>query len=591
MIGSNLLPHESMPETIGEDNVIPATTDHKRKLDTGGYESNDTSEAEYRDEAMNAIYRNTPLNRLGSRMKKKRRRFLQHGLYVSLIEDRITSLEESVRLLASKHNKMDTQISDSSDEETLKLSFESQVAKVNRVGREGFKEEQSIALGGVEVYRSTLPWHRSERKPVLYTHAIDVLVSEAHVSNNGRGRKLKRGHAIYSASEPADYSTMPNESDVLVQTPQRIRINSNLLLLTLERITKQKFTTIYRDRLVWPLVFLRPFKLFVQFEQEIRNYTTMLADKHKAAAAEGTESGIESTLGHTDQKTDHSISPRKLQAATNRNDSRLLEDFEDEPTESEEALRDLQLLIEVFAFDLKGLFDLRHRIQNGTAKMIAFADLWHLFSHGDVVCTPQCTQAYRILHFIGGREYLSGRRGFAAVRDDADGDDDEDHAQYAVQGREMEIPFTIQCLYYDFDGKRYGPKESTFRIRSYEGEIPITSLKVFPIKFCVDAAKLKNGFVQQGRRFVESSSVAHMQYTGQSLDHPREEIDSQIMVDFALALQKNSTREPRRQWTVTLGLKSQLESDIRETKEESTWTQHMGKPCNNQACCGTWTVF
>ena len=252
---------------------------------------------------------------------------------------------------------------------------------------------------------------------------------------------------------------------------------------------------------MWPLVFLRPFKLFVQFEQEIRNYTTKLADKYRVAAAEGTEN----TSGHADGKNEHSISPGKPQAAINGNDNRLLEDVEDESTESDGALRDLQLLLEIFDFDLKGLFDLRHRIQNGTAETIAFADLWHLFNHGDVVCTRECTQAYRILRFIGGREYLGDRQANTVVRNGADNDDDGFHTQYLVRGLERETPFTLQCFYYDFDGKRYGPRETIFKIQSYKGEVPITSLEVFPIRFCDDATIVENDFVQRGRRFVDLS--------------------------------------------------------------------------------------
>ena len=70
-------------------------------------------------------------------------------------------------------------------------------------------------------------------------------------------------------------------------------------------------------------------------------------------------------------------------------------------------LSHLALLIELFDTGLKGLFELRQAIADGTLEMIAFADLWHLYSMNDEVCSKyQSDQVYRVLHITGGRQYL-----------------------------------------------------------------------------------------------------------------------------------------------------------------------------------------
>ncbi|KAL9037100.1 MAG: hypothetical protein Q9214_005846 [Letrouitia sp. 1 TL-2023] len=69
---------------------------------------------------------------------------------------------------------------------------------------------------------------------------------------------------------------------------------------------------------------------------------------------------------------------------------------------------------------------------------------------------------------------------------------------------------------------------------------------------------LKRGLELRGKRFIELAQVSHKEYTGLTID-PREDIDSQIIVDFETAFQYNLT------WTPNLDIQYPAASDPRET--------------------------
>ena len=121
--------------------------------------------------------------------------------------------------------------------------------------------------------------HLSTSFPNRSLYVIEVLQSD--VSSVAEGRYGTRRRASSNRS--------------LKPIPERVRIRSNHLLRALEKITKGKFTlpdfvvenTDREQTLDWnkgkeipfsDMVFLRPFKLFVGFEKEIREYASSLKE-------------------------------------------------------------------------------------------------------------------------------------------------------------------------------------------------------------------------------------------------------------------------------------------------------------------------
>lgn len=99
--------------------------------------------------------------------------------------------------------------------------------------------------------------------------------------------------------------------------------------------------------------------------------------------------------------------------------------------------------------------------------------------------------------------------------------------------------FTIDSFHLDFDGKKFRLVQDKYEIPRYSGEIPIISLKVFPLCFLPEPTKTEtmNSLLERGQNFRSLTSVdaAHREYRGMSLDPEREEIDGRVIVDFRLA--------------------------------------------------------
>lgn len=134
-----------------------------------------------------------------------------------------------------------------------------------------------------------------------------------------------------------------------------------------------------------------------------------------------------------------------------------------------------------------------------------------------------------------------------------------------------ETPVILKCVYIDFDGKELGPISTTIEIPRYEGERDITKLEVFPLRFAKHPKiegkdALRNSLIARGKRFLEVACVKHMQYYGNALE-TKEEIDSQVVVDFeeALSSQKKKHLEGEGEdWTPQLELLIDPPSQERE---------------------------
>lgn len=163
---------------------------------------------------------------------------------------------------------------------------------------------------------------------------------------------------------------------------------------------------------------------------------------------------------------------------------------------------------------LIGIFNLRMQIARGTLRTIAFVDLWHLFTYGDEVCSREegsKHQIFRVLDFTGGRTNKSATR---RMRNNYGRDTPETDMN----------SFKVQCFNYYFNGKSFQPRTDIFAISPYEGEKPLTSLTVFPLRFSKECNQVRSDMVIRGRRQLELCNVSHKQYIGLTNDEPREDV-------------------------------------------------------------------
>tara|TARA_R110002060_G_scaffold5040_6_gene7800 strand:- start:620 stop:1039 length:420 start_codon:yes stop_codon:yes gene_type:complete len=116
------------------------------------------------------------------------------------------------------------------------------------------------------------------------------------------------------------------------------------------------------------IIIRRPFKLFCEFEKQIR-----------ASVAELETQTDKNTKG-------------KVQEITNTKPKMEYDD--------KDLLTDLKLLLEFLDVDLKSTLELRGKIRDGTATTIEYEDLWHLFKLGDnVIQQSGMCKVYRVINF------------------------------------------------------------------------------------------------------------------------------------------------------------------------------------------------
>ncbi|RFU80455.1 aaa family atpase [Trichoderma arundinaceum] len=167
---------------------------------------------------------------------------------------------------------------------------------------------------------------------------------------------------------------------------------------------------------------------------------------------------------------------------------------------------------------------------------------------------------------------------------------------------------TLHCVYIDFDGKQLGPVTQTFTIEKFDGEKAVTALEVYPIRFAegpvssyhrrseskaeAGEAGYRSKLIERGRMFVDVASIKHMHYNGFTLE-TRDEVDSQVMVDFAEAFAVKTAEAAASSTT------SNTSSDSRSSDQANNWQpkvqsiigQELGKKDSSekkaeQACSG-----
>ncbi|CAP99246.1 Pc22g19580 [Penicillium rubens Wisconsin 54-1255] len=318
----------------------------------------------------------------------------------------------------------------------------------------------------------------------------------------------------------------------------QIRLRSPVLLKVLNEVTDQ---LPHRGPHEHKVTFVRPLKLLTLFWKELLEHQKKLEQIHGDSTA---ESQVPSTA----------IGPLK-------------------ETESPKALEHLRLLNGFMSDHLGRVFKLREDFEKGTARKVAFCDLWHLFRPGTTVRTPATKQIqlYRVIRVTGGRPLYSTS---TFVEPPAN------HAGVKLKDQGYSPGnFIVECFYIDFDGAQYGPVNRTFQIRKYEGERDMTALPVYPLQCDPNHESIREAMVTRGENFAVLSNpqkTAHKQYHGLTLDKHPEQVESQVIIDFQLAFLEMSDNKPQ------IGLDNLVDHDIRETNLGHWYCTR----CDLEGCCG-----
>jgi hypothetical protein len=334
-------------------------------------------------------------------------------------------------------------------------------------------------------------------------------------------------------SEIASNSVRPSDigssdSRPKMEVPVRLAINSWQLQTQLEKIADCGIDS--GNKVMHP-----PWKLIVTYHEEIKKRLhdlEKIAQEHYGEPlAKGNELPEQAPV---EMKIESLEGERESKARTEEGSNWSLEECEvcerHGHKEKFECLRDtvshLKCFVDFMDNDLKHVFELRRGLQEATIREIAFEDLWHLFSPGDLLVTSgplRERQALKVFYTSGGRPTVRETFNFE---------------KYTIT-----TPFKIDCYWIDFDKKWLGPIHQTITIPRYEGKRPITQLTMsysddnviprtastFPIRFLEQPEIAIAALVKRGKRHRELTPFSHKRYCGpSSVEDPEYVSDASI---------------------------------------------------------------
>jgi hypothetical protein len=184
------------------------------------------------------------------------------------------------------------------------------------------------------------------------------------------------------------------------------------------------------------------------------------------------------------------------------------------------------LVEELLKVDLARPAQVYQEVRSGIVETIAFDHLWFLFAPGDLVITPgeRCNQAYKVAKVTGGQliipEITNSGRGNG--QSDNNGNLDDILDPYITQARQRYDELVVECFYYDSDGDILGPTKCQFKVKPYDGEIPISSLPIVPLRTVSGHNQMANDLAKRGLKYLQLTNVSHMYYEGVTSREPEE---------------------------------------------------------------------
>jgi len=390
---------------------------------------------------------------------------------------------------------------------------------------------------------------------------VDILIGEPIIDDDlgGYGRWYGYSGQVHKLDRPQDRKAVASMAPGQAPLPERIRIHSAALLQILAVILRSDG---------WPLeelngttaVLIRPFKALVYCERALRDWCTALEKKFKAAeedvpaAADGSAPGPpkdnpaqepgrdpDQVVADDDtaEKPSTGDSVTREEAAKqgdSPDDREAEEEGEDKPddlTKSSTALEHLKCLLSFVDSDISAK---QAYLNDPQCRKVFFWDLWQLFRPGVEVIGSDGKQAYRVIDVTSAKHRVAPAW----------------ERWNPSTNKRKKTPFSITCVYIDFDGTHLGPVQKVIDFKRFDGERDVTSLEVYPLRFHpvrpsdfgdvewkeVEALpsheRYRQKLICRGAKFLEVVAVKHMYYAGPTLE-VRDEVESQVVIDFETA--------------------------------------------------------
>jgi hypothetical protein len=382
-------------------------------------------------------------------------------------------------------------------------------------------------------------------------YAVDVLVSglllhqEIQQEHKLRdrlfdGRGLTPSSQIIKNKALAKAVKMANTNTKLIKDaqseekwPRRIRIQSPHLLRILARVNGERWT----DR---PRTYYRPFNSLIYHHPFMRKVLQKLERKLACRPVdEDSVSVISSRVAEEDSEVD---------------------DDDDEVQNSPEALACLRAYVEYMDRAIMPDHRRFEKMDVDSHAKVRFSDLWYLFRTGEFVYQEADGE------LPDRRDFRTGKRIWMTYYIDsvperllASATDDLEIRDVALINDAQD--FSVGCYYIDYDGEGFCVVKKTVRIEQFSGEMPVSALPVYPMRFCRDWKGRLNHAIKTGDSLLEFMRAKHCSYNGWTLTRSPsgepttdvlgvvqqpEHINSEVMVDFGEAFQACPAWRPHR---------------------------------------------
>ncbi|KAH9897195.1 hypothetical protein F4778DRAFT_783300 [Xylariomycetidae sp. FL2044] len=380
-------------------------------------------------------------------------------------------------------------------------------------------------------------------------------------------RRIAAKEGVFNAETDSWSFTTDSQQDSWIQ---RIRIHSKSILSILAaKSGKYGLFHLNVDR---PITFVRPFKALIFIHDEVKEELEMLkkyisrlpkADisvpdsNSQTPGAEG-ENVHDSAPGtSTSEPEIHLALPSKLVS-------------EDSVAELESYVKFMDENIMPFYYSLR-----KGPLPDTPPKKIRYEDLWYLFQPGELLymrppigvekARSNSTQQriWRLWELIPTKfewrvdDIEKKLHSTLGRKREASGLDDESPGEM-VSGTEL------RCYYLDYSGTNFCPVYQSFMINIYEGELDITQLKAYPLRFHPKRESVVENITQDSIRFHKYVKNAHqLAYDGWSLEKnvlgkslssetgsTKDYVDSEVIIDFEEAFQYEPDWKPNFFWSV-----------------------------------------
>lgn len=422
--------------------------------------------------------------------------------------------------------------------------------------------------------------------------AIDVLNGEPIVTFDILPRIwwARKGRHLGKEDEKAKERRVPvslKKPLVLGQAPlpERIRIHSKQILKILEKIHGE---TLSPDDT--SIVMIRPFKALAYYREQIRqkyeelkttfsvrvdtiedesttdpallevsNPITQDEESHNIAAENEDENEEKK-----DEKEDNNEDEDDNEDKDDNEDEDDNEDKDGEENDNTSSITSFQHLGCLIEFIDTHIQEKLNYLASDRLTKVAFTDIWYLFSPGDEVIGRDRRQVYRVISITStGHMVIPPWRNYDKAA-----------------AKSEETPIFLNCIYIDFDGKQLGPVTKRVEIKRFDGEKTVTSLEVYPLRFAEDITRkgdkesketFREELISRGQKFIDVAAVKHMHYDGITLE-TRDEVDSQVMIDFEEAFSSKDDKIDNKDWRPTIeyliGKPMEEETDIESCDAE-----------------------